>query len=120
MDSPRDEPPRGVFSFDQSRCAWNMRESTSAVPETDNLNPFVVTFQPVDDSIRAANDFPQVVLAEFRHHAAEFMELRQTFGAGDQFITAPGGGVRIVLGNVADNVRQIDRKRTRLNSSHLV
>ena len=84
-----------------------MRESPCAMPEPDNLNLFPVRPQPVDNTIGAANDFAQVLLAEFGHAAADFREVCQTPGAGDQFVAKAGGGIGIVAGNVADDVRQI-------------
>src|ERR1017187_274628 len=57
------------------------------------------------------HDFTQVGLAEFGHHPADFGKLHETFGAGDQFKTEPGGGGGIMLGNVAHSVRQIGAGR---------
>ena len=84
-----------------------MRESPRAMPEPDNLDLFLVRPQPVNDAIGAANDFAQVLLTEFRHAAADFREVCQTLGAGDQFVAKTAGGIGIVAGNVADDVRQI-------------
>jgi hypothetical protein len=53
------------------------------VPEADNFNSLIITPQPVDDAIGTTNDFAQVRLPEFRHHAANLGEVRQIFGAGD-------------------------------------
>ena len=67
----------------------------------------IVAAQPVDDAIGAAYHFAQIRLTEFRHHAANFREVCQTLGAGDQFKTETGGGIGIMLGDVADNFRQV-------------
>jgi hypothetical protein len=83
------------------------------MPEADNLDLLVVTPPPINDAIGAADDFTQIRLTEFRHHAADFREVCQTLGAGDQFITEPDGSIGIMLGNVADDVRQIGLCRRR-------
>ena len=45
-ETARKSVRRGKLDF-----AWNVREAASAVPETDDLNLFVLAFQPVDDAI---------------------------------------------------------------------
>ena len=42
--SPKVCAPGGKSDF-----AWDVREAARTMPEADNLNPFVVAFQPVDD-----------------------------------------------------------------------
>src|ERR1035437_7709832 len=95
----------------KSNRAWNVRKSPRAMPEADNLNLFPVVSQPVNDTVGTADDFAQVWLTEFRHHASDFRKIRQAFGAGDQFKAEPGGGIGIMLGDVTDDVCQIRLRR---------
>jgi hypothetical protein len=97
----------------KSNRAWNVGKSPCTMPEADNLNLFLVTPQPIDNAIGTADNFAQIRLPEFRHLAADFRKIRQTFGAGDQFKTEPGCGIGIMLGNVADDLRQICLRRGR-------
>src|ERR1035437_545835 len=55
----------------KSNRAWNVRKSPRAMPEADNLNLFPVVSQPVNDTVGTADDFAQVWLTEFRHHASD-------------------------------------------------
>ena len=81
------------------------------MPKADDLNTLLVAFQPVDDAVETANDFAKVWQVEFRHAAANFRKLGQAFGAGDECKSHPDGGIGVVLGDVADNVRQIRLRR---------
>jgi len=93
--------------------AGNVWKSARPVPEADDLNPFLVAPQPVDDAIRPANYFTQIRLSELRHHATDFRVRRHALGTRDQFISQPRRRIGIVAGNVKDNVRQIGLRRWR-------
>lgn len=45
-----------------SNRAWNVGKSPCAMPEADNLNLFLITAQPVNDTVGTADDFAQ------KHH----------------------------------------------------
>lgn len=47
--SERDSPK--VCAPGELDFAWDVREAASAMPEADDLNLFVLAFQPVDDAI---------------------------------------------------------------------
>ena len=89
-----------------------MGKSACSVPEADDFNALFIAPQSVDDAIGAANHFPQIRLLKFRHSAADFGKIRQIFSAGDQFVTEPGCRIGIMLGDIADNIGQINLRRT--------
>ena len=84
-----------------------MRETSCAVPETDDLNLLTLAIQLVDDAIGTANNLAKIRAQKFRHSAADFREVYQTFGAGDQFESKPGCGIWFVLGDIANTVRKV-------------
>jgi hypothetical protein len=81
------------------------------VPESNDVNALLLAPQPVDDAIGTANHFPQIRLLKFRHGAADFGKIRQILGAGDQFVTQPGGRIGIMLGDIADNIGHVSLRR---------
>jgi len=74
------------FAVFYSNCAWDMRETSRSVPESDDLNLLFLPLEAVNDTIGTADNFTQVRLPEFRHHAADFRKARQIFGPGNQLI----------------------------------
>lgn len=87
---------------------WNVRKSTRSMPEANDIDPFLVAAEPVNDSIRPADHLAQIWPSELWHYAAAFGEGRHLFGARNQFITEPGCCIGIVPRNISNNVPQVD------------
>jgi len=81
-----------------------MGKATGGVPKADDIHTLVLWSQTVDDAIRTANHFPYILLSKFRHNTADFGKTCKVFCAGNQFKTEPGGCVRIMSGNITDDI----------------
>jgi hypothetical protein len=86
------------FAVFYSNCAWDMWEAPRSVPESDDLNLFFLPLEAVDDTVGTADNFTQVRLPVFRHHAANLRKTRQIFGPGNQLIAEAHSGIGIVPG----------------------
>jgi len=60
--------------------AW---EPTCRVPKSNDVNTLLVTPQPVNDTIRTANNFTQIGFLKFRDDAADFRKIYKVFGTNN-------------------------------------
>ena len=83
------------------------------MPEANDFNALLLRPHAMDDPIRTADDLPQILLMEFWYDTPQLRKRGQPLGTDDQFLTHAGGGVRILLGDEADNALQISTRRRR-------
>ena len=100
-------PAKGVRVCNVSQADPRSGKPRAPCQNPDNVHLTVIVVHPVDDAVRADDDFPKGGITELGHDASHFGKIGEPLGAADQELAESDGPIRRIRRDVTDDVPEI-------------
>ena len=85
----------------------DFRFTPGTVPDAQNFNDLFLFTNPINDSVIRYDDLPDMGLAPFGNHAAEFGKLLEVVNSVKYAVTEFQSGIGIIFGDECGDIAQV-------------